>query len=70
MVTIVVEGPQHAGKGYVIATIAHALREIGCDVTVQLEETHNHRKMIKSEDEIKTRLVGEKVTIQELQTAK
>ncbi len=69
MINITVEGPTHAGKGYVIAAITKALKDIGCDVSVQGEKTHNAEKLAKTQEEIVTRLNGQKVRIMEMQTS-
>ena len=63
MITVVVEGPDHSGKGYVIAAITHALQELGCNVVVQGAETHNASKLAKTDDEIKQRLDGQQIRI-------
>ncbi len=69
MITITVEGPNKAGKGYVIAAIAKALKEVGCDVSVQGEVTHNAEKLAKTQEEIVARLKDQKVRVMEMQTS-
>ncbi len=69
MITINVEGKTGAGKGYVIAAIAAALKSIGCEISVQGESTHNAGKLSKTNEEIIARLSGEKVRIMEMQTS-
>lgn len=68
MITITVEGPNKAGKGYVIAAIAAALKGFGCQVRVQGETSHNAEKLTKSAEEIEGRLHGTEVRIMEMQT--
>lgn len=69
MVNIQVTGPTHSKKGYIMALVAKTLRDAGCEVHLQGEETHLVEK-IKTEDEvIKTKLEGQKIVITELQTS-
>ena len=68
MVNIVVEGPDKAGKGHIIAAIAHALQQLGCVVQVQGAETHNAEKLHKNDEELTSRLKGMTIRITEMQT--
>jgi thymidylate kinase len=68
MITIVVEGPDKAGKSHAIALIAKHLKSIGCDVSVQSEETHNAGTMAMEESQLMERLRKERIVIQELRT--
>ena len=69
-IRIEVTGPEHSGKGHVIALIAHMLREHGVDVIVQGEHTHNAAKMLKDEIELLNKIDEKhvKVLITEMQT--
>ena len=68
MIRITVEGPDKAGKGYVIAAISRSLKEFGCDVVVQGADSHNASKLAKTDEEIQIRLSNEKVVVMEMQT--
>lgn len=63
-----VSGPEHSGKGNLIASIAHHLQSLGCNVVVQCAETHNAKKLNKSDEEIAQRLQATEIIITELQT--
>lgn len=67
-ISIVVEGPDKSGKGHVISAITHVLELFGCNVNVQLAETHNAPKLLKTNGELATRLQGVNVRITEMQT--
>ncbi len=67
-IAINVTGRDKSGKGHIVAAVAHALRTLGADVTVQLGETHNAPKLAKTDEEIAVRLSGVKVAITEQQT--
>lgn len=69
MINIVVQGPDKSGKGHIIAAIAHALSEYGCNIVVQGGETHNAKKLAKNDDELASRLQGLEIRISEQQTA-
>ena len=68
LINIEITGPTHSGKGYVIAAIAKALEELGCEVVVQAADTHNQPKLAKTPEEIASRLNGQVVRITEMQT--
>ena len=67
-ITILVQGPEHSGKGNIIAFIAHHLEAVGIDVKVQLAETHNKSKLEKPDEDIIDRLKECRVFIMEQQT--
>ena len=67
-IIITVAGPDKSGKGYIMSAIAHALSDLGALVTVQGAETHNRKKMEKSEEEIRDKLADKTVLIMEQQT--
>lgn len=69
MVHIEVSGPEHSKKGYVMVEIARVLRSMGCEVTVQGEETHLADKVVVPEDLIHQKLSGVKIIITEMQTS-
>lgn len=69
MITIVIEGPAKSGKSHLIALIGKYMRNLGCDVTIQSEETHNASKLSKSEEELLEHLANTKITIKEMQTS-
>ncbi len=68
MLTIQINGPDKSGKGYAIAYISRKLKEVGCDVTIQSEETHNASKISKTDDELIARLKDVKIKLIEMQT--
>ncbi|MGD0961303.1 MAG: hypothetical protein ABSB19_15960 [Methylomonas sp.] len=69
MITIIVEGPEHSGKGHAIAMIAKLLKSAGLDVTVQGERTHNAKKLTLTEEEHINRLADAKIFIKEMRTS-
>lgn len=70
MVQIQVAGPAHAKKGYIIVEITRLLRELGCEVHLQGEETHLVDKVmdLRSREDIAQLVRGVEVTITELRT--
>lgn len=68
MVQIQVSGPTHSKKGYVIAAITAALRELGAEVHVLGEETHLADKMHVSESKLHEKLESVTIHITEMQT--
>ena len=68
MVQILVTGPTHSGKGYIMVEIARKLRELGCDVQLQGETTHLQEKVSISDEAAAAKLLRQKVIITELQT--
>jgi thymidylate kinase len=72
MITIVVEGPDKAGKGHVMALIAKLLMANGFDVSVIGAETHNAKTLAKTEEALfeKLKTKDMKITITELQTSR
>ncbi len=69
-VRIEVSGPDHAGKGLLIALITHHLRELGISVLVQSEDTHNGKKLAKEDEELLAKFKEKEsiVVITEMQT--
>jgi len=67
--SLVVEGPAHAGKGHLLALLAHTLRSYGLDVVVQGESSHNAPKLAKSDEELVRRLAGTTIVLREMQTS-
>ncbi len=68
MLNIEISGPDKSGKGHAIALIAKKLRELGLNVVVQSEETHNAVKMEKTQEELVERLKDIEFRVMELQT--
>ena len=68
MITIVVEGPEKSGKGHAIALIGKHLKNLGVDVTIQSENTHNARKLAMVDEVHLCRLRHTKVVIKEMRT--
>lgn len=68
MLNIQVSGPEHSKKGYIMVEIARVLREAGCEVTLQGEETHLVEKAALTDDSIRSKIAGQKVVITEMQT--
>jgi len=72
MITILIEGPEKSGKSHAIALIGKHLKSLGCDVTIQAEETHNASKLAKEDDELLElleRLRKTKIVIKEMRTS-
>ena len=69
MITIIVEGPDRAGKSHAIALIAKQLKNSGCEVTIQSEDTHNAGTMAMTEAKLIDRLCTEHIVIKELRTS-
>ena len=69
MITITIEGPDKSGKGHAVALIAKYLRDLGCDVTVQAEETHTAPKMEKDESDLLARLRDARIVVREMRTS-
>lgn len=68
-IIVTIQGAQHSGKGHVMAAVTRKLEELGCNVFVQLAETHNRSKLEKSDEELAQRLSGVVVLVMEQQTA-
>lgn len=66
--TLIVQGPAHAGKGHLMAYLSHLLRQAGAEVQVQGEQTHNKPKFDKPADELLARLASCRVVVREEQT--
>ena len=69
MISIIVEGPEKAGKGHAMALIANYLKSTGLDVTIQGEHTHNAKKLAQDAMEHITRLSNAKIVIKEMRTS-
>lgn len=69
MITISIEGPVQSGKSHLIALIGKYLKSLGCNVTIQSEETHNAGTLSMSEDELMKRLQSEQIGIKEMRTS-
>jgi molybdopterin-guanine dinucleotide biosynthesis protein len=69
MIQVQITGPIHSGKGYLMVEIARKLRELGCIVDLQGEETHLVDKTGVSDETAAARLAGQHVVITELTTS-
>ena len=69
MITIIIEGPEKSGKSHAIALIGKHIKRLGCDVTIQSENTHNADKLAKDEDELLECLRNTRIVIKEMQTS-
>ena len=69
MINIIIEGQAQSGKSHVIALIGKYLKSLGCNVTIQSEETHNAGTLAMSDDEILKRLQSERIIIKEMRTS-
>lgn len=67
-IIVSVTGPDHSGKGHVVAAIAHQLEKLGCEVLVQGAETHNASKLAKTDEALADRLKGVGVVLTEMRT--
>ena len=70
MVQIEVSGPDHSRKGYILVTIARALRELGANVSVIGEDTHLADKTGLDEGAICEKLQGVDIRLTELRTGR
>ena len=68
MINIVIEGPEHVGKSHLIALIGKHLRELGLDVNIQSEHTHNAAVMEMDTAELVEHLTEKKIIITGLRT--
>lgn len=67
-IMITVSGPDHSGKGHIVAAVAHCLESMGCHVSVQAAETHNASKLAKDDAAIADRIKGVRVFLIEQRT--
>jgi cytidylate kinase len=67
-VMITVSGPDHSGKGHIVAAVAHHLEAMGCLVSIQAAETHNASKLAKDDVAIADRIKGQRVVLTEQRT--
>lgn len=70
MIKIIIEGPENSGKSHVIALIGKYLKNLGCNVTIQSEETHNAATLAMTEEQLMARLCESPITISEMRTTK
>lgn len=70
MIRVEVHGPEHGGKGHLIALISDYLRSQGLSVAVQGEFTHLKEKFEQDTDYHVKKLTPHHIAITELQTAK
>jgi thymidylate kinase len=69
MINIIIEGPDHSGKSHAIALIGKHLRSLGCNVTIQSEQTHNAANLAKDEAELLENLRSRQIVIKEMRTS-
>lgn len=67
-INVVVQGPEKAGKGTLMAFLVHQLRAHGIEVAVQGAETHNREKLERPDDALIARLRECQVVLTEQQT--
>lgn len=70
MINIIIEGPGKSGKSHAIALIGKYLKSLGCNVTIQSEQTHNASKLAMNDDELLALLRETQIVIKEMQTSK
>jgi thymidylate kinase len=69
MITIIIEGPEKSGKSHAIALIGKYLKSLGCNVTIQSENTHNASKLAMDDIELAEYLRNTQIIIKEMQTS-
>jgi len=69
MITIIVEGSDHAGKSHVIALIAKLLKKRGCNEAVPGEETHNAGTLAMTKVMLAGHLLPEQIIIKRIPTS-
>ena len=70
MIQVLVQGPEHSKKDWVVLTIAKALREMGAQVSVLGEDTYMAHKATANIEEFQSRLTGQDIVVAELRTGK
>lgn len=70
MITIIIEGPENSGKSHVIALIGKYMKSLGCNVTIQSEETHNAATLAMTEEQLIARLRESPIMITEMRTTR
>ena len=68
MIHIVVEGPEQSGKSHAIALVGKHLRELGLEVTIQSESSHNAPYLAMSTEELVDNLTKTKIVLTGLRT--
>lgn len=68
MINIIIEGPEHSGKSNLIAIIGKHLRELGMDVHIQSEHTHNSEVMHQTANQLAEELRETPIMITGLRT--
>jgi hypothetical protein len=69
MITIIIEGPEKSRKSHAIALIGKHLKSLGCNVTIQSENTHNASKLAMDDIELAECLSTTRIIIKEMQTS-
>ena len=68
MIHIVIEGAEHAGKSHALALIGKQLREMGLDVVIQSESSHNAPFLAMSSEELIDHLRQSRIVLTALRT--
>ena len=68
MINVVIEGGEHTGKSQVLALIGKHLRELGLDVVIQSESSHNAPFLAMRDDELVEYLSNTKIVLTALRT--
>lgn len=70
MITILIEGRELSGKSHLVALIGKYLKSLGCNVSIQAEQTHNAGTLAKEEEQLLERLRHSQIVIKEMRTTK
>ena len=68
MINIVIEGPEQSGKSHVIALVGKHLRELGLEVIIQSEHSHNAMYLNMNNEELVEHLTQTKIVLTGLRT--
>ena len=68
MINVVIEGGEHSGKSQALALIGRHLRELGLDVVIQSESSHNAPFLAMSNDELVEYLSNTRIILTALRT--
>lgn len=70
MITIIIEGAELSGKSHVVALIGNYMRNLGCQVAIQAEQTHNVGTLMLEQPQLLNHLADKRIVIREMRTAK
>lgn len=68
MIHIVIEGAEHAGKSHALALVGKQLRELGLEVAIQSESSHNAPFLAMTNEELLEYLANTKIVLTALRT--